>query len=222
LPKIRSLKRSYFRSQTVRKMSRPARLTLAGVIASMADDEGRFVADARLVRTEVYPWDDDVSDQEIEAHLCEAAAKTVGLVRFYRVAGVRYAVFPKWGQHQWISKKSPSSIPAIPIRHRHHADTVSVRHARALDEGNRNLDGDEGREMDDFFRKGEGALSKKLDDPFPTVGVPVNGDGHAAAVDFLTNHTDILRRQDPVSRTLAQEEAAQETRRARAGRRRHA
>ena len=222
MPKIRSLKRSYFRSHTVKKMSRPARLTLAGVIAAMADDEGRFVADARLVRTEVYPWDDDVTDAEVEAHLREAAQKKVRLVRLYSVRGVRYAYFPRWDQHQWISKKTPSSIPAMPARYRHdaqigteHTVTVSARHARALDEGEgiREKGQDEGR--DDLFRKG--ALSKKLPSTSPNGDSPLSGKGHAAAVALLETK-GLLKRQDPAERTLAQEEAARATRAARARR----
>src|SRR5207302_9211592 len=98
MAKIRSLKRAYFRSKNVCRMPRLARFTMAGVICCVADDEGRFIADARLIRTEAFPNDDDVSDQEVEEHLQLAAQRRVKLIRFYRASGERYGWFPKWNQ----------------------------------------------------------------------------------------------------------------------------
>lgn len=190
MPRIRTLKGSFFRSRSVCRMPRLARLTLAGVITAVADDHGRFVADARLIRTEVFPKDDDVTDAEIEEHLTLAASRAVQLIRLYKVAGERYGCFPKWQTHQYIppERVAKSFLPGPSARGSHangmpvaggsHAYSTAIAvqpHANGRHERNGKGLGKKIRE-----RKGSGegegdALSKKrgtADDPLPGIGQP--------------------------------------------------
>jgi hypothetical protein len=87
----------------------------------MADDEGRFQADARLIKGDVWPLDDDISMKKIEKwlQLLTGVTVTVGRKRLpaiilYVVDGVRYGFMPGFVKHQKISHPTPSKLPAPP------------------------------------------------------------------------------------------------------------
>lgn len=89
----------------------------------MADDYGRFVADARSIKSEVWPLDDDITAKKIEAWLQvlvgvpvrTATGERVSAVVLYNIEGVRYGYLPAFLKHQKINKPTDSHIPPPPL-----------------------------------------------------------------------------------------------------------
>lgn len=96
MSRIRSLKPGFFKSRSLSKLSVPARITFAGLWCE-ADDEGRGIADARLLKGAIWPLDDDITHETIEEHLDALGADHITL---YEVAGERFYEVNNWEAHQ--------------------------------------------------------------------------------------------------------------------------
>ena len=107
MPRIRTIKPSFFRSEDVSVLPFRARLTWIG-LWTHCDDEGRTKDNARLIKGDIWPLD-DVSLADIEEDLTTLAAHE-RIVR-YRVGGRRYLEIVNWHDHQSIQKPTPSKIP---------------------------------------------------------------------------------------------------------------
>lgn len=94
--RIRSLKPGFFVSRSLAKLPVPMRVTFAGLWC-WADDEGRGIADARLLKGAIWPLDDDTTPETIEEHLTLLGADHITL---YEVAGERYYEVNEWEKHQ--------------------------------------------------------------------------------------------------------------------------
>lgn len=108
MARIRSLKPSFWADPAVADLSREERLLLIGLISS-ADDEGRFLASASAISGYVFPHD-DLPPKTVRTWRNRLACS--GIVHIYTVEKREYGRFPKWKQHQRISKPQPSIIPA--------------------------------------------------------------------------------------------------------------
>jgi hypothetical protein len=108
MARIRSFKPEAPQHRKVGRLSICARW-LWFVMVTQADDDGRLVADPGQFRLLAFGYDRAVKDQSVQAWLEEIAA--TGLLRLYSVAGVQYADFPSWDEHQRISHKTPSKLP---------------------------------------------------------------------------------------------------------------
>jgi hypothetical protein len=115
--RIRTIKPSFWESQTIAAMSRDARL-LALALISMSDDQGRFVATPAKIMGHAYPHDDNVSTAQVKRWLDEVTKRRdpdePPFAVLYEVDGCRYGWLPKWRNHQRISKPQPSTLPAPP------------------------------------------------------------------------------------------------------------
>lgn len=107
MPRIRTLKPSFWEDDKTARLSREARLLAIGLI-SMADDQGRFVASPNAVTGYVYPHD-EVKPASLKRWMSEL--ESVGFVHFYEVGGLRYGCFLNWRKHQRISHPQPSTFP---------------------------------------------------------------------------------------------------------------
>ncbi|MFE0021934.1 hypothetical protein [Amycolatopsis sp. NPDC059021] len=107
MPRIRTIKPSFFRSEDVSALPLRARLTWIG-LWTHCDDAGRTKDNARLIKGDIWPLD-DVSLADIEEDL-ETLAAHERIVR-YRVGGRRYLEIVNWSDHQSIQKPTPSKIP---------------------------------------------------------------------------------------------------------------
>lgn len=107
MPRIRTIKPSFFRSEDVAALPLRARLTWIG-LWTHCDDQGRTKDNARLIKGDIWPLD-DVSLADIEEDL-ETLAAHERIVR-YRVGGRRYLEIVNWHDHQSIQKPTPSKIP---------------------------------------------------------------------------------------------------------------
>lgn len=110
MARIRTVKPGFFTSLTVCELPRDVRLTFIG-LWTHCDDEGRCVAEARLVKAALWPLDDDIDTRTIEKHL--AYLEDAGLVSLYHVSRRRYLQVSGWKEHQSISKPRPSDLPSI-------------------------------------------------------------------------------------------------------------
>lgn len=128
MPRIRTIKPDAFKSDSLSLVPRGTRWTFAG-LWTYADDEGRARDDARLIKAELYPLDDDMTRDEVEADL-RRLAEIDGICR-YEVGGKRYLHMPNW-DHQKINRPTPSRLPECPKEH----DSVSPHGVSTEDSGN--------------------------------------------------------------------------------------
>jgi hypothetical protein len=110
MARIRTVKPSFFKSLTVTALPKPTRLTWIG-LWTYADDAGRGVDDARLIKAELWPLDDDYTAKKVEKDMQLLEAN--GSIRRYVVDGRRYFAVVEW-KHQRIDKPTPSTLPTPP------------------------------------------------------------------------------------------------------------
>ncbi len=78
------------------------------------DDDGRLVAEPRVIKAHCIPWHDR-SVRQVQADLEEM--HRLGLIILYQADGTQYAAFPGWHQHQPKQREEryiPSEFPAPP------------------------------------------------------------------------------------------------------------
>jgi hypothetical protein len=109
MARIRTVKPDLFTSPSMRLVGLEARYLAVGLFTE-ADDQGRFIASAKLIAGSLFPHDDDVTAAKVERWL--AALEGVEMIAFYEYEGVRYGYFPKWEKHQRISHPTPSNLPS--------------------------------------------------------------------------------------------------------------
>ena len=108
MARIRTIKPEFFTSLTVASLTVEARLTFIG-LWTHADDEGRLIADARLIKAAVWPLDDrSAADIEIDLKALTEAS----LMTHYEVDGRRYYAVRGWDEHQRINRPTKSRFPA--------------------------------------------------------------------------------------------------------------
>lgn len=97
MARIRSLKPGFFRSRSLTCCSVHARLTFAGLWVE-ADDYGRGIADALVLKGSLWPRDRDITEEDVEKHLQELA-DTEHII-LYAVGADRYYEVINWEKHQ--------------------------------------------------------------------------------------------------------------------------
>jgi hypothetical protein len=109
----RPLKTAFWEDDKVCRLSRDARLTLAGLITKMADDEGRFVATPSAISGALFPHD-EITPGRVKRWLSEIQGE--GIVRVYSVNGGTYGLLTTWFRHQKPPHPSKSTLPTPPAR----------------------------------------------------------------------------------------------------------
>lgn len=94
---IRTIKPGFFRSRSLARCSLGARMTFAGLWCE-ADDHGRGIADARLIKGSIWPLDDDVDAVAVASHLAEL--ETSGHIRTYTHGADEFFAIHNWENHQ--------------------------------------------------------------------------------------------------------------------------
>lgn len=112
MARIRSAKPDFWSDPLMCSLERDIRFTFKGIWEVCADDHGRFLADARVIKGAVWPMDDDISLRKIEAYLLKLAE--VERIQLYVVHGVRYGWVRKWLDHQRVSHPTKSRFPEPP------------------------------------------------------------------------------------------------------------
>lgn len=110
MPRIRSIKPEFFTSLTVADLTPEQRLTFIG-LWTHADDEGRCVDDARLIKAAIWPLDDRTT-ADIEEDL--RALSESSLILRYTLNRKRYMAVRGWAEHQRINRPTASKLPPPP------------------------------------------------------------------------------------------------------------
>ena len=110
MPRIRTIKPSFWADEHVAELTRDARLLAIGLISS-ADDDGRFIASIAAISGYVYPHD-DLPPAKVKRWLTEI--ELAGIVQLYTVHRREYGAFPNWEKHQRVNRPSESLIPPPP------------------------------------------------------------------------------------------------------------
>lgn len=97
-------------SEDFSNLSMLARLIWVGLISN-ADDEGRGRANIAYLKSQLFPYDDELSLKKIENALKEIE-KSMS-IKFYAVEGKKYYQLTKWEKFQNINRPSPSQIPKM-------------------------------------------------------------------------------------------------------------
>lgn len=121
MARIRTIKPEFFHSKSTARVSRDARLTFAG-LWTVADDEGRFRGDERILAGALWSNDDDITHVEVAAHLKELEHED--MICRYELGGREYVHVVHWAEHQRINRPTPSRLPACPL-HDGQGDSVS-------------------------------------------------------------------------------------------------
>lgn len=108
---IRSIKADLCDDETLGECSRDARYLFVGLITRV-DDHGRFRANPALLRSRIYPYDQDVTNADVARWVAELVKK--GRIETYLVDGQQYLVLTRWGKHQRIDNAAKSELPPPP------------------------------------------------------------------------------------------------------------
>jgi hypothetical protein len=108
MARIRTIKPEFFTSLTVADLTPEQRLTFIG-LWTHADDEGRCVDDARLIKAAVWPLDDRTA-ADVEADL--RALTESSLITRYTLTRKSYIAVSGWREHQRINRPTKSKYPA--------------------------------------------------------------------------------------------------------------
>lgn len=90
---------------------RDERLFFMGLISN-ADDEGKGRGNIKLLRSMIFPYDDDIKTKDVEQMACSIMEK--GMALFYVIDGQDFYYLPNFNKHQVINKPNESKIPNPP------------------------------------------------------------------------------------------------------------
>lgn len=108
-PRIRSLKPEIWRDQELQLLPVHARLLFIGLISN-ADDEGRLEGHPGLIRSTIFPADDDVTTKKVIQWLHILDERR--FISLYESGDRPYIEISNWLKHQKIYKSTPSALPA--------------------------------------------------------------------------------------------------------------
>lgn len=112
MARMRTLKPGFFSSEGIAPgLLLRTRITFMGLWC-YCDDHGRGKDNLRLIRSEVWPLDDDITLEFIEADLA-ALVRSGHLVR-YEADGTRYLAIQKWHFSQSPNHPQPTALPDPP------------------------------------------------------------------------------------------------------------
>lgn len=114
-----------------------ARMLFMGLI-SQADDEGRLKGNSKLIKSAVFPYDDEITAGDVEDWIILLAAPERRLIVRYEDGHQKYIVIPNFKKHQTINKPQPSKLPA-PLPDNYRNDTVTVNEQLSNDAGQKKL-----------------------------------------------------------------------------------
>src|SRR5262249_35050426 len=133
MARMRMLKPGFFKHEALAECPRDARLLFAG-LWGIADREGRLEDRPRWIKSEVFPYDDDVTARHVDDWLQHLAAN--GHIERYEIDGRRYIWIPSFLTHQRPHVREAESIlPPCQREHLPGTDPGSAEHAPSTDLG---------------------------------------------------------------------------------------
>jgi len=120
--RIRSIHPDACISETLASISAEQERTFWRLL-TCCDDEGRALANVKLLKSSLYPMHEDVSPADVDKDLI--ALEKAGLIRLYHVAEKRYLEVRSWNEYQHPKKPTPSKFPNPPTEVPHQFPTSS-------------------------------------------------------------------------------------------------
>lgn len=111
MARIRTIKPEFPEDEKLGACTRDARLLFI-LIWTLCDDHGRFRASPVFLRTHLFPYDLDITPQDIAGWLNELHAKR--RVELYEVEGETYGLVTNWGRHQRVDNAGRPLYPDPP------------------------------------------------------------------------------------------------------------
>lgn len=108
MPRKRMIDPDFWTDEKLGLCKRDERLLFMGLISN-ADDEGRGRANVKLLKSTIYPYDEDLSSSDVEAMLTNLAR--IRLIILYKVDGQEFYYLPNFLKHQNINRPSLSKLP---------------------------------------------------------------------------------------------------------------
>ena len=111
MPRNRLIKMEFWRDEKIGGLSHSARLLFIS-LWTYADDSGNGRAHARLLRSQAFPYDANVTAENVEAWLQEIVS--LGMIVLYEVGGTRLYAVKNFLRHQVINRPSKFRLPEPP------------------------------------------------------------------------------------------------------------
>lgn len=112
MARMRSVKPEFWSDQDLAHLSRDTRLLYIG-LWNLADEHSRLRGDPRYVKGQLFPYDDDLTPDDIDKMLCRLADD--GKAVRYTISGAAYLFLPNLARHQRLeTDKVPSRLPGPP------------------------------------------------------------------------------------------------------------
>jgi len=83
-----------------------ARLTWIGLVVACADDQGRFIDNIAFIRSKIFPYDSDITNDQIESIISKFADDRK-IIR-YQTGNIKLIQINSWRDYQMISWSSES------------------------------------------------------------------------------------------------------------------
>lgn len=144
MARIRSIKPEFWQDELIASLPMEVRLLYIG-LWTMADDGGRFRANPRFVRSQVFPYDPDV---DVSAGL--EKLHEIGRVQLYEAEGQSFGWVRNFARHQRIDKPKASVLPKPPPLEESPTNPRHIRDASETSPGRKGEEGkgkDQGREQ---------------------------------------------------------------------------
>ena len=113
MPRQRFIWPELWEDPDIGRLSRDERLLFIGLF-SLADDEGRILADPLYLRGAIFKYDVDLSVEAVRAMRDRIARTLPRSVRLYRADGREYIALLRWRRWQRPKYAQPSRIPPPP------------------------------------------------------------------------------------------------------------
>jgi hypothetical protein len=107
----RMISPEFWEDETLGECTRDERLLFMGLISN-ADDEGRGRANAKLVKANIFPYDEDISSKDIKKMMSNLASKK--FIVLYSVDGQEFYWVRTFKKHQSVNRPQESKLPPPP------------------------------------------------------------------------------------------------------------
>lgn len=113
MPRIRTIKPSFWKDQKLGRLRRDVRLMFIG-LWNLADDEGVVCADSFIIKSKLFPFDEDLRIKTIQDWI-DQLIKALMIIPF-TFNGESYYVIRTFKTHQSINRPQESKIPSETIQ----------------------------------------------------------------------------------------------------------
>ena len=99
----------FWTDEKVGTLKRDERLLFMGLISN-ADDEGRGRANSKLLKSSIFPYDDDIKAKDVDVMMQNIAGLNLAII--YKADGQDFYCLPNFLKHQNINRSTASRLPA--------------------------------------------------------------------------------------------------------------